>query len=809
MHGDGTGAGSNTGSRGALGSALRGAAVLAAVAAVAAAALLSVLRPLSLAMPGSGLDPSWIAVLGEAAVRHARWGVDLAFTYGPASALVTRYFTDGYLASALPFLVGVALVDALALVCLARAAAAGRRFGGAWIAVAVAAEVAALAAELALDQDSFYFALALALLLLDLVRRPGQRLPLAAVLLGAALLGAAGLAKTSYGVVALGIFAVADARRLLELRRPPVLVPVALAAALAAFLACGQRPGDLPAYLDLQGQVTAGYGEAMYLPPGRWELGLFLCCAAGLIAVAGIAGTPGRWGRVAAALGTAFVLALSVKAGFVRADTHTQIAWSLLGLAGVAVAVGLVLPRSAGGAALLGACSLAVLWVVGPLFFLAATERAPRLAALPEVYRDMGAVLRAERGAWAGFLRDPSAFAAAARAAKAAAWAGIRDAQPLPPLAGGVDMLPSDQSALLANGLDYRPRPSFQDYSTYSAGLIGANAAFYAGPRAPDWVIFDAGALDDRHPNTTEGALWPDLLRRYEPQRRVGPGIALRRRTLPLPDVLGDAIPRDAKLGARVAVPVPGPVFARVTVQKTLLGRLASALFRPPALSLQLTLAGGGERMYRFVPAIAAAGFLLSPLVEDADGFADLAFGHGAEAGAGEVTALTVGGSPWTRFFYDPDVEIAFYPVAVAAAPPSAEAAPLAVELAHAQAWRKLARAIDAGAPMDGDRLSVPAPTALTVPVAGARRLRVAFGIADGAWTDGKTQGVCFALRASPGAAPLWRRCLEPRTVAADRGPQSAEVALPPGLATVTAETDCVADCSWGWSYWSDIASAD
>ena len=67
-----------------------------------------VLRPLSLAMPGSGLDPSWIAVLGEAAVRHARWGVDLAFTYGPASALVTRYFTDGYLASALPFLIGVA-----------------------------------------------------------------------------------------------------------------------------------------------------------------------------------------------------------------------------------------------------------------------------------------------------------------------------------------------------------------------------------------------------------------------------------------------------------------------------------------------------------------------------------------------------------------------------------------------------------------------------------------------------------------------------------------------------------------------------
>ena len=772
--------------------------------ALAGAALLFVLRPLSLVLPAGGLDTSWMAVLGEAAARPARWGVDLAFTYGPASALVTRYFTDGYLARALPVLLGVALVAGACFARLAQLAAAGRRRGGLVLPVALAAEAAGLAAELAQDQDSFYFALGLALLLLDLRRPPGDRASRTVVLAGAALLGIMALAKTSFGVLALGLFVLADARAALARRRVPLATPVFLLAALAAFLACGQRLGDLPAYLSLQGQVAAGYGEAMYLAPGRGELAAFLAGSAALAAVAGLAGAPGRGGRVFAALGTGFVLAIALKAGFVRADTHPQIAWSLLGLAGLAVGAGLVLPRSPAGAAALGAASLAVLWVVAPLFLLAATDRGAGLADLPEIYRDMGQGLDAESGAWARFLRDPSAFAAEARGAKAEAWAHIRAAQPLPALPGGVDILPSEQGAVLAAGLDYRPRPSFQDYSTYTPGLIAANAAFYAGPEAPRWVIVGGGALDDRYPTSTEGALWPELLRRYEPVRQVGPGVALRRRAEPLPEVLGAPLRVEAGLGERVVLPVAGPVFARIAVRKTLLGRLAAAAFRPPALALRVTLAGGAERAYRFVPALAAGGFLLSPIVTDADGLADLGFG--GDAGGAVVVSLTVGGSAWARFFYDPAVAIELRPVAVPAVPPSAEAKALFADLARALPWRRLVRDLGRGDALDGDRLSVPAPTALAIPTGGTRRLRVRFGIEDGAWTEGRVQGVCFAVKAAPDApAPLWRRCLDPREAPADRGPQSAAVDLPPGLAAVTAETSCPRSCDWGWSYWSGI----
>ena len=256
----------------------------------------------------------------------------------------------------------------------------------------------------------------------------------------------------------------------------------------------------------------------------------------------------------------------------------------------------------------------------------------------------------------------------------------------------------------------------------------------------------------------------------------------------------------------RVALPVAGPVFARITVGKTPLGQLAAAAFRPPALALRVTLAGGAERAYRLIPALAAGGFLLSPLITDADGLADLGFGLGGEAGGAAVESLTVGGSAWARSFYDPAVAIELRPVAVPAVPPSGEAKALFDDLARALPWRRLVRDLGRGDALDGDRLSAPAPTALAIPTGGSRRLRVRFGIEDGAWTEGEVQGVCFAVKAAPDApGALWRRCLDPRGVPADRGPQSAAVDLPPGVAAVTAETSCPRSCDWGWSYWSGI----
>src|SRR5262249_24739895 len=43
------------------------------------------IAPLALRFPRAGLDPSWVAVLGEAASRNIRFGSDIVSTYGPLS----------------------------------------------------------------------------------------------------------------------------------------------------------------------------------------------------------------------------------------------------------------------------------------------------------------------------------------------------------------------------------------------------------------------------------------------------------------------------------------------------------------------------------------------------------------------------------------------------------------------------------------------------------------------------------------------------------------------------------------------------
>ncbi len=513
--------------------------VILSTAFLALATLFCILRPLSINMPGAGLDASWAVVLGEAAMLPARWGVDLTFTYGPASALMTRYYTGDYLTLALPLICAIAVTYALCFACLIETAAANRSNAGLLTIVAVTGQSLALLVIGAEDQDAFYFAFAFVVFLLDLVRSPRDRTARIAMIAGVAGLGIITLAKTSFGVLAIALFVLSDLRAAWQLRRWPLLTPVYLLAFLVTFAVYGQRFGDLPAYARLQAESVAGYGEAMYLIASRGELLTFLTGAAALIATTGLAATGSRISRLLTFCAVGLEMIIALKAGFIRADTHPQISWALLGLVGTAVAVSLVLPRSIRAASAIGVVSLLVLSLAAPLFLLLDTDRTADLAGLSEVYSDAFGALEAEVTAWGRFVQSPADFAEQADRAKAAAWTAIRTEHPVSRLAGTVDIISSEQSAVLANKLDYHPRPSFQDYATDTAGLIAANAAFYEGASAPDWVLFANDALDDRYPTSIEGALWPDLLARYEPLRRDGEWLALHRRATPLSDVLG------------------------------------------------------------------------------------------------------------------------------------------------------------------------------------------------------------------------------------------------------------------------------
>ena len=458
------------------------------------------------------------------------------------------------------------------------------------------------------------------------------------------------------------LFVVADLRSILVLRRGPLLVPMFVVGFLVTFLACGQHLADLPAYVHLQGEVVAGYGAAMYIEPQPRELVAFLIGGVALGAVAVRAAGSGE--RIAVATGAAAYVLVALKAGFVRADTHPQIAWGMLGLAGPPVAAGLLLRHSRRGAALLASVSLVVLLLVGPTALLIESGSQPSLAGLAETAGFACDAFVLEAGSWVDMSRDPSGFLADKLAIREDAIRMVRAETPLPALQGTVDILPSAQSAVLAAGLDYHPRPSFQSYGTYTAGLIAANRRFYTGPSAPDWVLFGPETTDDRFPNMVEGALWPILLDRYEPVSRAGAMLVLHRRPVRLPDILGAPETRTVHVGEQFEVP-PGPVLAMITVAPNLLGRLTSALFRPPALHLRVLRDDGSERTYRFIPAIAGEGFVLSPIVEDATDFARLALAESPLRPEAGIRAATIVGTRFAQVFYGREVGLQFRRITV------------------------------------------------------------------------------------------------------------------------------------------------
>jgi hypothetical protein len=258
-------------------------------------------------------------------------------------------------------------------------------------------------------------------------------------------------------------------------------------------------------------------------------------------------------------------------------------------------------------------------------------------------------------------IAAPGAWLEGRRLAKEQSYEKVRAAQPLPQLDGTADMIPSDQSAMIANRLDYRPRPTVQEYTSYSKPLIERNRRFYTGPGAPKYVFFAPGSIDMRHPASAEGALWPLFLRLYEPAGMVRDMVLLRRRADPLGELIQTAERRTGKLNEPIRVPRPRePVFMAIDIKPTLWGRLLELAFKPPRMMMAIRYADGTEQTYRIIPAMAGAGMLVAPLVGTSAEFLPLASGNlaGAALKWPDTVRFFAEGSGSTA--YAPEISVSF-----------------------------------------------------------------------------------------------------------------------------------------------------
>jgi hypothetical protein len=414
----------------------------------------------------------------------------------------------------------------------------------------------------------------------------------------------------------------------------------------------------------------------------------------------------------------------------------------------------------------------------------------------------------------AGVVPDPALWLSEWRERQSTAYALVRAAAPVPNVDGTVDILPNMQSSLIAQGLNYRPRPVLHDYAAVTPWLVELNRAYYRSDGAARYILFRPDTIDNRYPLLDQGPAWSDLLAHFDPLRIDGEFLVLERRPTPLQADEADAHAFPVELGNWVSVERrDAPLVLRADLRYNLGGKLLGVALRPPIFVLSVRLANGTERGYRLVPTMAKQGFLLSPLVKTSLDLAAVATGSMAIVAGNAVVGFKIDtASEFGRHFVETPIraEVASWRALAVKRETMPE---LRRILGRGVLAAEMAARASTSAPRvesRGTEVFAHAPASIALPVDSASRLRASFGIHEGAFTgSGSTDGVCFRVAVSDThgtQTPLARRCLNPRAHAGDRAVQSLDLPIAlSGPGTLVFETECRASCDWDWSFWKDV----
>jgi hypothetical protein len=580
----------------------------------------------------SGLDGEpWRYAINAAVADHMVFGRDIIFTAGPLSTIYTRAYhpaTDTIL------IVGSALL-AIAL-CLGFAAITSVRRRP-WL----------LLIPLVISQLPFEGAMILALpLLLVLVAERaasegGKRiLPTLFILAFACT-----LLPLIKGTMAVAVAASGGLALLPLVRRRPVVAISAVAACavllIVSWLYVGQPLSALPIFFLSQLPVMAGYTAAMAIPGNTWEAVVYPLFGLGVVlAVTGPRLTQ-RW-RVT--LVTAILLFIAFKAGFVRHDTHPTISACAIAFAGL---IAFVEKQTISRKALLG--------LLAGFSGAVITSMSYQSYDVDEMQRRLSTLLSESAEGLVQRIAHPGEL----RERFAAENARLRQVYPLPVYRGTADIYPDSAAALIASGTPWSPRPTISSYAAYTPSLAKADADHLRN-NPPSRIYFDIVSLDERYPSLDDGLSWPILLKEYGVSGFVGDYAILEHGNADSTIQFGSEVTRDVRTGDTVALGLAGkPIWARIDIQPTWLGRLASVIYKLPRLKLAATYDDGNARSYRLIPGMASEGFLLSPTISDSKAFVALHSREQRSLLAGNyVTHIRIAGDTGSRWLWSSEYKL-------------------------------------------------------------------------------------------------------------------------------------------------------
>lgn len=562
------------------------------------------------------LDAGWQEVLNWGVAQGAQWGEQLAFTYGPLGFIAPGQPLDPRI-----FWLTLVLQLVFAAVVAWLVAANLRRMPWSTASAFVAATIV-FGWSLS-SSATLLLVYPLAILVLERASRDtasAQYRRCARVALLATFAALQPLIKFSAFPLWLA-WLVLGAVIVWRSGKRPLFATFVLASILAPVItwaARGQHLGNLPLFLDRSWEVAKYYEGAMQADPSAPTVDHV---ALGAVAFGLVCAMLFAWRqrhdlrRIAVYTMFAVWLALSYRAGALRADEwHLLLLWSTLAwCAPLLIGTWIEYDTSSVGVRKGVAAAALALLALTPLL-LAQIYSA---SIVTNLYTGRYAFNHA--GHTVEELLNPHALHA--RSAKA--WTADRAALALPQIdravgRDSIDVLTNAQSSLLANNLNYDPRPVFQSYSAYSGHLAKLNADFFLSSRAPRWVMASGYAIGRRYPTSDDAQALVRIMQNYQPVLSEGAFLLFRRREVGVHAPIASVEPdRVLPIGFHSPTDIPAAPgnawYARLNVKLTPYGKLQALLFRPPTLEVAVTLKGGSQHRYTLIRSIAHSGFMLSP----------------------------------------------------------------------------------------------------------------------------------------------------------------------------------------------------
>lgn len=746
-------------------------------------------------LPTVELDSSWRMAFGYFFQQKFQFGRDIVFNYGPLG------FAMGKTYSGLQFTALIVAQLAGAMLGAGLIIHEARRMQGLtrW------AFLLGLLIFGTSYEDALHMII-IALIGFQLLR--GENKPIGTVGLGLALAMLSMVKFTNLMLAALVVGAVVALTLWRGRRKDAWLLALAFGGGvLAVWLACGQNPLNLWAYFRGSWEISQGYNATMGIPtpwPPLWKAFVVLGVIGGYLLLH-LKLHPDKPRALANVTVLAGFIFLNWKHGFVRADGH-MIGFFFCALLPITAYPALLddPPRFrrlhyavfivTGIVALFGIESSLYHTMHNSLGITEARiwnnfEQTLNPAYTQQVYHDRLSVARES----VNLTRARSIVGRAS-----------------------LDVLGFEQVVALFNDFNYRPRPVFQSYTVFTPYLGQLNAHYYEGDSAPEYALVKIQAIDDRLPMMDDSAVWRLLPHRYKylhTERnyqlwhrlpgKFDPATIAPQPLLAADLAIGAALPLEAYAGKQI--------WARIELKQSLFGRLHAWLYKPTRVLLVLKDANGGEREYHLPLPIGRQGFILSPIIEDAVGYASFASGRAGR----EARSLTLKIKSGDRFLFadTAHIELAELKPTHAADDFFNQQNEATFHMFKSYPIQYEAHTPISEATVDNQEVAVlhaPSEMIFNLPEK-ATEVSGSFGYLPGAYSNGgNTNGAEFIVYWSNGGekTELFRRFLDPVAIPGDQGMHSFKVPLANlngGRLYLRIEPGPYGNYAWDWTCWAGI----